>query len=246
MKKIILSSLVAVTAATTANAGVYISPKVSWNWVSVDESRTEKKWNGTDWAYSANNKHESWSDRDNKLSPKIAVGYDFDMEKYGILSIEAEYGKTSNHFNPLNGYVDESGSTPNDTDTRTFTYRESTLSLNAKYGYEIYNVIPFVTAGIGYTVIDSENNFRSGKFWWDTTDQEKNLSWNVGAGIEVPVAEKISLTLSYLYTNLGDVKYSNWMYGVYANGAQTGIKNHFDSDVDLEKHEVVAGVKIQF
>ena len=46
MKKIALSSILAVFAATSANAGFYITPKIGWNQVHMDESRIEKAWNG--------------------------------------------------------------------------------------------------------------------------------------------------------------------------------------------------------
>lgn len=247
MKKIILSSMAAIVAAGSANAGgLYISPKISWNHTRIDESRIEKAWNAKNGAWSefSGNKNESWSGHGNKLTPKIAIGYDFNLDKYGIFSLEAEYGKTSNHFNPSDAGTDFTGSIPNDTDTRIFAYDESTISLNAKYGYKIHNVIPFITVGIGYTTIDSENNFRSGTYWWDTTAQTENVSWNIGAGVEVPVGEKVALTLSYLYTDLGNVEYSNWMY--HEKGTANGIERHFDSNVDLAKHEVMAGVKISF
>lgn len=245
MKKVLISSLAAIMTAGAANAGgFYVSPKVAWSQVRIDESRIEKKWNGKSWDEWQGNKHEEWSDHDNKLTPKIAFGYDFNLKKYGIFALEAEYGQTSNYFNPMGGMYDGNGEAPNDSDSRDFKYDESTTSLNAKYGYDFRYVVPFITAGIGYTIIDSENNFRSGTYWWETRDQERNVSWNIGAGIEVPVAEKVSLTLSYLYTDLGNVKYSNWMYK--ENGSTNGIERHFDSDVDLKKHEVIAGLKIKF
>jgi opacity protein-like surface antigen len=245
MKKIIISSLVAVFAVSAANAeGFYISPKLSANSTNVKEARVEKKVVGGEWAEFAGNKSEKWDDKGTQITPKFAVGYDFDLKDAGILSVEAEYGETENYFNPMNGKYDLDGNTPNDTDTRNFTYGDKTISLNVKYGYKIESIIPYITAGVGYSVIDSQNNFRSGTYWWDTKAQDKNLSWNIGAGVEVPVAEKVSLTLSYLYTDLGSVDYSNWMY--HETGSANGIERHFDSKVDLSKHEFLAGVKIAF
>ena len=142
--------------------------------------------------------------------------------------------------------VDGDGKSPNDSDIRTYKYDESTLSLNAKYGYTVYGVTPFLTAGVGYTIIDSTNNFRSGTYWWDTTDQERNISWNIGGGVLVPVSHNVALSLEYKYTDLGNVKYSNWMFHEDAPKAKNGIERHFDSSVDLYKHEILMGVKIAF
>ena len=243
MKKIALSSILAVFAATSANAGFYITPKIGWNQVHMDESRIEKAWNGKIWAN--DKKHETWTGYDDKISPKFAVGYDYATEKYGIFGLEAEYGTTSNEFKPLDGAMAENGDIPNDSDFRSYKYDESTISLNAKYGYDVYRgVPPFVTVGVGYTMIYSVNNFRSGTYWWDTTDQEHNTSWNIGGGVLVPVANNVALSLEYKYTDLGNVKYSNWMY--HEKGNTNGIERHFDSSVDLYKHEVLMGVKISF
>lgn len=247
MKKIIVSSMVAIMAASAANAnGFYISPRIAWSQMRVDESRVEKKPVAGVWSEFAGNKHESWSDHDYTLTPKFAVGYDYNADKYGVFGLEVEYGKTSNHFDPTHSGADFDGETPNDSDSRDFKYTESTLSLNATYGYDFKYVIPFVSAGIGYTTIDSENNFRSGTYWWETRDSERNVSWNIGAGVEVPVVENVSMTLAYRYTDLGNVKYTNRMYHENAQANNNGIERNFDSDVDLQKHEVIAGVKMQF
>ncbi len=245
MKKTLLTSLAILATTASANAGeFYIHPSIAWSQMHVDESRTEQKVVGGVWSDFAGNKHESWDGHDDAITPKFAVGYDYNTEKYGIFGIEIEYGKTSQHFDITHSDFDFDGKTPNDSDSRDFKYSESTLALNAKYGYDMKYVIPFVTAGIGYTTIDSENNFRSGTYWWETRDSEHNISWTIGAGVEVPVTEKVSATLAYRYTDLGNVKYTNRMY--HEKGATHGIERQFQSDVDLYKHEVLAGVKMAF
>lgn len=247
MKKTILTSAMAVFAVTSANAGFYITPKVGWNQVHIDESRNELKVVNGKWATFDGAKAESWDGNDDAISPKVALGYDFATEKYGIFGLEVEYGETSNEFKPLDSMADEAGATPNDSDIRTYRYDESTLSLNAKYGYDVYRgITPFVTTGIGYTTIDSTNNFRSGTYWWDTTDQEHNTSWNIGGGVLLPVSNNVAFSLEYKYTDLGNVKYSNWMFHENARANNNGIERHFDSSVDLYKHEVLAGVKVSF
>ena len=140
----------------------------------------------------------------------------------------------------------ENGDKPNDTDVRNFTYNESTLGLNVKYGYKVYKFIPYVTAGIGYTTIESENNFRSGNWFWETPATTENMSWNVGVGIEVPVTDNVAFNIAYKYTDLGSVEYTNGMFHVDHKTGLGGMKGVFDSDVDLYKHEIIAGVKMSF
>lgn len=247
MKKLLLTSVMALSVASVAHAdGFYISPRVAWSQMRVDEARIEKKPIAGAWSEFAGNKRESWSGRESKLAPKFAVGYDHDAKEYGIFGLELEYGKTSNHFDPTHNGVDFDGASPNDSDSRDFKYGESTLSLNAKYGYDLKYVIPFVSAGIGYTTIDSENNFRSGTYWWETRDSERNVSWNIGAGIELRATDQVSFSLSYRYTDLGSVKYTNRMYHENAKTNSNGIERNFDSDVDLHKHEIIGGVKFMF
>ena len=162
MKKILCGSVFALIATGAMADGFYINPQVAYSITSVSENRVEKSSQNGVWAEFDENKHESWSDTGHKFSPKIAVGYEFNMDKAGILSVEAEYGHVDNFFNAVGFDAAENGDKPNDTDVRNFTYNESTLGLNVKYGYEVYKFIPYVTAGIGYTTIESENNFRSG------------------------------------------------------------------------------------
>lgn len=244
-KKLIVTAVLGGLVSTGAMAdGFYIAPKLSLNRTSVEESRAETKVIGGVWSEFAGNKNESWDGDKSQVSPKIAFGYEFNLDKYGMLSIEAEYGASKNYFNGVGADYDLDGNTPNDSDTRNFTYNEKTISLNATYAYKIYNVIPFVTAGVGYSTIESQNNFRSGTYWWETTDQEKNISWNIGAGIEIPVTDTVSVSLAYMYTDLGNVEYSNAMY--HNKGTAEGIERRFDSSVDLSKQEITAGLKIRF
>lgn len=245
-KKLALTAIIGIVATNAALAdGFYISPKIALGTTSVEESRTETKVIGGTWSEFAGNKHESWEGDKTQVDAKFAIGYDFNLDKYGIVSIEAEYGTSKNYFNGVGLDYDLDGLTPNDSDSRNFTYNEKTFSINAKYGYDVYNgVTPFVTAGIGHSTIESKNNFRSGTYWWETTDQEKNLSWNIGFGVAVPVTDNVSVTLAYTYTDLGSVEYANKMY--HNTGATEGIERVFKSDVDLSKQEIVAGLKIAF
>ena len=246
MKKILCGSVFALIATGAMADGFYINPQVAYSITSVSENRVEKSSQNGVWAEFDGNKHESWSDTGHKFSPKIAVGYEFDMDKAGILSVEAEYGHVDNFFNAIGFDAAEDGAKPNDTDVRNFTYNESTLGLNVKYGYEVYKFIPYVTAGIGYTTIESENNFRSGRYFWETPATTENMSWNVGVGIEVPVTDNVAFNIAYKYTDLGSVEYTNGMFYDDHKANQTGMTSVFDSDVDLYKHEIIAGVKMSF
>ena len=246
MKKVLCGSVFALIATGAMADGFYISPKVAYNITSVKESRVEHMPIDGVWSAFDGNKHESWQNKNRQFVPQLAVGYDFDMGVAGILGIEAGYSAADNFFKITGIGMDEAGDRPNDTDVRRTSYDEQTIALNAKYGYKVYGVVPFVTAGLGYTTIEYTNDFRSGTYWWETKGAEHNLSWNVGFGIDVPVTEKVSFSLAYMYTDLGNVKYSNSMFHNDAKKAQEGFDRVFKSDVDLNKHEIVAGIKLAF
>ena len=72
------------------------------------------------------------------------------------------------------------------------------------------------------------------------------MSWNVGVGIEVPVTDNVAFNIAYKYTDLGSVEYTNGMFHVDHKTGLGGMKGVFDSDVDLYKHEIIAGVKMSF
>ena len=121
MKKILCGSMFALVATGAMANGFYINPQVAYSITSVSESRVEKSAQNGSWAEFVNNKHESWADKGHQFSPKIAVGYEFDMDKAGILSIEAEYGEVDNFFNAVGFDMAENGDMPNDTDVRNFS-----------------------------------------------------------------------------------------------------------------------------
>lgn len=246
MKKILCGSVFALVATGAMADGFYISPKIAYSVTSAEESRVENKVINGVWAEFAGNKHESWQNKNREFNPQVAVGYDFDMGQAGIVGIEAGYSAVDNFFKMTGTGVDEAGNTPNDSDVRRASYDEQTIALNAKYGYKISGFVPFVTAGLGYTTIEYTNDFRSGTYWWASEGTEHNLSWNIGAGVEIPVSEKVSVNLAYMYTDLGNVKYSNSMFHNDAAKNQEGFDRVFKSDVDLNKHEVVAGLKFVF
>jgi len=247
MKKfIITSTAVMALAVGSAHAGFYITPQVSYSMTSINENRTETKVINTAWAPFAGNKIETWDNMGHKITPKIAVGFDYETRRWGTFGLASQYGAIKNSFNCFTPDHDFKDRHPNDTDTRDFSYDEKTLSLNATYGYRIKYIIPFVTAGIGYTTINSESNFRSGRYFWSTRDQENTTSWNIGAGLEIPVTKYISATLMYMYTDLGHVKYNNPMYFDNNAGATEHIDRVFKSDTELTKQEIVAGIKISF
>lgn len=246
MKKVLCGSVFALIATGAMANGFYISPKVAYNITSAKESRIEHKAVDGVWTAFDGNKHESWQNKNREFAPQLAVGYDIDMGVAGIFGIEAGYAAVDNSFQITGIGMDEAGDRPNDSDARRTSYDEQTIALNVKYGYNVSGVIPFVTAGLGYTTIEYSNDFRSGTYWWATQDTEHNLSWNIGAGIEVPVTEKVSFSLAYMYTDLGNVKYSNSMFHNDAKNGREGVERVFKSDVDLNKHEFVAGIKMAF
>ena len=106
MKKVLCGSMFALVATGAMANGFYINPQVAYSITSVEESRVEKSAQNGSWAEFVNNKHESWADNGHQFSPKIAVGYEFDMDKVGILSVEAEYGEVDNFFNAVGSDVD--------------------------------------------------------------------------------------------------------------------------------------------
>ena len=67
------------------------------------------------------------------------------------------------------------------------------------------------------------------------------MSWNVGVGIEVPVTDNVAFNIAYKYTDLGSVEYTNGMFYDNHTAGQGGMTRVFDSDVDLYKHEIIAG-----
>ena len=74
-------------------------------------------------------------------------------------------------------------------------------------------IIPFLTAGIGVSRISAsyhDTPVASSGLSGGGISLPSNINWNMafalGAGVKVPVSQKVQLSLSYLYTDLGPIQ----------------------------------------
>ena len=97
-----------------------------------------------------------------------------------------------------------------------------TGSLRGRAGYDAGAFMPYVTAGLafaGATTSDGPN---------DST--QMHFGWTAGAGVEVAVADQVSLDLQYRYSDYGTANYDL----------------PSDPTIDLNTHAVTAGVNFKF
>ena len=97
-----------------------------------------------------------------------------------------------------------------------------TGSLRGRAGFDAGAFMPYLTAGLafaGATASDGPN---------DST--QLHFGWTAGAGVEVAVADQISLDLQYRYSDYGQATYDL----------------PTDAELDLNTHAITAGVNFKF
>lgn len=97
-------------------------------------------------------------------------------------------------------------------------------SLRGKLGFDGGAFLPYLTGGLAVA---------GGELVETGVDQDTAfyLGWTVGAGVEVAVAEKVSLDLQYRYSNYGSADYE-------VSGG--------DYAVEFDTHQITAGLNWRF
>ena len=102
-------------------------------------------------------------------------------------------------------------------------------SLRGILGIDAGAFMPYLTAGLAVAQATHEVEFFEPELSVDAT----HVGWTVGAGVEVAVAENVSLNLEYRYSDYGSAEYDH--------------ESIFDPpEFDLTAHAITAGVNFHF
>lgn len=149
----------------------------------------------------------------------IAAGYDYDLGGV-VLGAEAEFANSTADIETADGFGFAKASAGRD------------LYLGARIGAKVAPDVLLYAKG-GYTNARLKLEETSG-----TTTYEENVDldgWRIGAGAEYAMNDKMFLKLEYRYSN-------------YSEG-EVDFEDGVDSDrfdVDLDRHQVMAGVGVRF
>jgi len=97
-----------------------------------------------------------------------------------------------------------------------------TGSLRGKAGFDGGAFMPYLTAGLAFAGATASNG--------PTDSTQMHFGWTAGAGVEVAVADQISLDLQYRYSDYGTATYDL----------------PTNPELDLNTHSVTAGVNFKF
>lgn len=97
-----------------------------------------------------------------------------------------------------------------------------TGSVRGRLGIDAGAFLPYVTAGLAF----ANNTFDDGV----SEDSQTHFGWTAGAGVEVAVADNVSLDLQYRYSDFGTKTYD--LAG--------------DPELSLTSHAVTAGLNFRF
>lgn len=74
-------------------------------------------------------------------------------------------------------------------------------SLRGRVAYAMPNFTPYATAGLSYGSFRSQNRQVALPF---IAGEDQDLGWTIGAGIDVPVEDRLSMVFEYRYTDYGN------------------------------------------
>ena len=100
-----------------------------------------------------------------------------------------------------------------------------TGSLRGRAGFDAGAFMPYLTAGLAFAGATASNG--------PTDSTQMHFGWTAGGGVEVAVADQISLDLQYRYTDYGTATYDH-------------IPGTFEVDASYNTHTIKAGVNFHF
>ena len=191
MKKIMSTSLVACSVILTANAygadGLYVSADVGLAMLN-DADATDRSLPGV----------EASMEYDAGVAVIAALGYKMQQFRF-----EGEIGYQVNDFDQQSAFglnLDLEGD-------------QTALSFLANVYYDIptnSRFTPFITAGIGFVMVDINDLRYSASTWQQPfSDDDTVLAGQVGAGVSYAVNDKTDVELKYRYFMADDLEFSD-------------------------------------
>lgn len=96
-------------------------------------------------------------------------------------------------------------------------------SLRGRVGYAVGGVLPYATAGLSYGSFKTQYSQVSLPF---LTRESQDFGWTLGAGIDVPLDDRLALVVEYRYTDYGndiDASVADGPYEVRASKVYLGL-----------------------
>ena len=227
-------------------SGIYVAPKLSYNYVVMDKLRHES-YNTMGW----DDYYHSKGKNDDTFGLALAIGYDFE-KRLGIpVRTELEYsylGRASGSAGYRRNYIGGS--------FEILGYKQKmdiqTVFLNAYFDIKTGTPFtPYVGGGLGFAMIDVEKAGVENTVYYPGgsmpssfspgSKSQTNFAWNIGAGLGWDITPAITLDLGYRYMMLGEAK-SKW--ADVTGGAGIGFFRTKVDDVNI--HQVQLALRYTF
>jgi outer membrane immunogenic protein len=158
----------------------------------------------------------------------LYAGYNFQMRNNVVLGLEADINAAN-----LDDKTGDSTLTSGGV-TVPYPYLPTSFKMSwngavrGRVGYAVGRFLPYVAGGVSF----GEYKLR----FYDktiTTHSSTRIGWNIGAGLDYAVTDKITLRAEYRFADFGSEKFP---FSTYS----------FPSKNDLKTHEVLFGVAYKF
>lgn len=181
-------------------------------------------------------------DDDNGITGAVRLGYDYQYDAFvfgGLVDFQfMDIERTSTAFSV--------------TPTFYSIQRELdfTVAARAKLGYAASDsLMAYATGGIVFGDIDHSFNTGNGVNTFTLNEDDDNVGYQVGAGMEYRFTDNISFTLEYLYTDFGDDDTTVRVDGGAPVTFRANNPNGTDfalADDNFDYHSVMVGMNYRF
>ncbi|TFI60025.1 porin family protein [Sphingomonas parva] len=225
MRKVLVAALLAGSFATPAlaqEAASFTGPRIE-GLVGYDILKSgESDDDGVD--TSSNNGDESIEG----VSYGVGVGYDFDLGNV-VAGVEAEYADSSGE--------QEADETLDGINFSSSVETGRDIYVGARLGFRAApSTLVYVKGGYTNTSIEANYETAGDRFEFDTNVD----GWRLGAGIEQLFGPNLYGKLEYRYSNYNNLDFSDNF------DLDNFEAEDFDTDINLDRHQIMAGIGFRF
>ncbi len=124
---------------------------------------------------------------------------------------------------------------------------EFLATLRGRVGYApVRRLLIYATGGLTYSDVDYSYQTNTPAAVKRRGGQESDYGYTVGGGLEARVTDHISLTVEYLYTNLGGNNFVGNLSGPAAFSTTSASTDSRGSDDDFDFHQIQGKISYRF
>jgi opacity protein-like surface antigen len=118
-----------------------------------------------------------------------------------------------------------------DNDTPQYQHNSFSIMANVWYDFQVAGLKPYIGGGVGWADVEADGVYQSKAV--GSSFSESGFAWQLGAGLHLPIDEKMSLGIGYRYFSGPDITIPT-----------PSEANPLSGSVDTETHSVTVGLTV--